>query len=81
MVLAELSNSSNTPTKDAPEVILVVPTSFKPIAPIVKSPPVLIVKFTTSLTVPDEISIPLIVSSVAAVMVPEVRTLPVAPAT
>ena len=61
-----LSNSSKTPTREAPEVTLLVPTSFRPILPTVRSPPELMVRFTTSVTVPAEISIPLMVSSVLA---------------
>ncbi len=69
-----LSNSSKTPTREAPEVTLLVPTSFRPILPTVRSPPELMVRFTTSVTVPAEISIPLMVSSVTEVMTPVALT-------
>lgn len=67
----ELSNSSKVPTKDAPEVAGPSPVSLRPMEPIVRSPPASIVRLTTSETVPEEMSMPLIVSSVAAVIEPE----------
>ncbi len=76
VVLFEFANSSKTPMSDAPESVFEVPTSFNPMVPIVKSPPELIVRLTTSLTVPVVISIPLIVSSVAEVSVPEAIMFP-----